>query len=266
MSYVAGGKTYDEAGNEIDAFGAPLGGKDANVAFNQPKSANAAAMGTGSSASGGATIEDYTKKSSDTFGGKYGAGTGAGGNAGFVDPKLGGLYDQLLSRSQQSLTVDANDPQIKSQVDAASVAGQRSLLNNEKAFAERGGPYATGAIANNARMGAEHLGENLQGITAGAINNEVTARRQEIAQALSGMFGVLSLDQQTRLKQEDQKLASRQTDLSAQQQQWMQMFQEKGFTADQAKQLWEEMFNQQQADRGQANTTWDQTWKTSGGS
>lgn len=270
MSYVVGGKTYDEGGNEIDAYGNKLGGVDTNRGENQAKSATAANMGNG------ATIEDVNKAAGNTFSTQSGAstsggsfyGSSIGGSApqpGPLDPRLGQLYDQMIARSNESLNVDGNSPVIKNQVDAANVAGQRSLLQNEQQAAERGGPYATGALEANARMGAEKLGENLQGITAGAIGNEVTARRQEITQALSGALGVLSLDQQVQLKKEDQALAARQTDLSAQQQQWMQMFQEKGFTADQAAQLWKEMFSQRGQDLSQANTVWDQNWKLSGG-
>lgn len=256
MSYVAGGKTYDEGGNEIDAYGNKLGGVDANKS-NQALSASAANMG------GGATIEDY--QATQAKNNPYLPSGGSGAQSSLSDPRLNDLYNTLVSRSNQSLTVDANDPNIKSQVDAASVAGQRSLLDNQKAAAARGGAYATGAVANSARMGAEALGENLQGITAGAIGNEVSARRTEIAQALSGELGVLTLDQQTKLKQEDQALASRQLDLQTQQQSWMQAFQQKGFTADQAQILWQEMFNQRGQDLSQNNTVWDQNWKTSGG-
>jgi hypothetical protein len=285
MSYVVGGVTYDEGGDAIDAWGNRVGGSDPNKGVNQAKSATAANMGNG------ATIEDVNKaqgnpnNSANTFGtatsSPYLSTTssstvGAAPTAAPVDPRLNDLYSQLMDRSGQSLAVDANSPVVKNQVDAASVAGQRSLLNNEKAVAERAGPYATGAVNNNARMGAEALGQNLQGITAGAIGSEVAARRTEIAQALSGQFGILSQQDQDRLKQEDQALAARAqdigqsqfkttSDLSAQQQAWMQAFQEKGFTSDQAARLWQEMFNQQQQNINQSNTVWDQNWKASGG-
>lgn len=294
MSYVAGGKTYDQSGNEIDAFGAPLGGKDPNSAANINKSAYAANMGNGTSASGGATIEDYDKAfpngggptnplPRDANSPYAGAPTSspylsAGGapTAAPVDPRLNGLYGTLMDRAGQSLAVDANDPTVKNQVDAASVSGQRALLRNEQAVAERAGPYATGTVSNNARMGAEALGQNLQGVTAGAIGNEISARRTEIAQALSGAFGILSQQDQDRLRQEDQSLTARSQDinqsqfgvnssLAAQQQAWMQSFQEKGFTADQAARMWQEMFNQQQQGIDQSNTVWNQNWKASGG-
>lgn len=182
------------------------------------------------------------------------------------DPRMLALYNQLLDRSKQSLNVSPDDPVIKAQTDAASVTGQRSLLKNEQAFAERAGPYATGAVGNNARMGAEALGENLQGLTSTLMANEVTSRRQEISQALSGMFGVLSSDQTAALREEDQKLQSRQLDLQQQQNQFTQQLQSAGFTADQAYRMWQEMFAQQESARSQSNTVWDQNWKASGGS
>lgn len=180
-------------------------------------------------------------------------------------PALKALYDQLLARSQQSLTVDANDPAIKAQVDAARLTGERSLLTSREALAERAGPYATGVLSNNARTGAESLANNLSTLTGNLINNEVTARRTEIAQALSGMYGVLSLEEQSRLREEDQKLQARQLDQTQQQNEWMRTFQEQGFTADQAYRLWQEAFQQKGQDETQANTAWDQAWKTSGG-
>lgn len=181
------------------------------------------------------------------------------------DPRMLALYNQLLARSTQSLNVSPDDPIIKSQTDAANVAGSRSLLKNEQAFAERSGPYATGAVANNARMGSEALGENLAGLTSTLMANEVTSRRAEIAQALGGMFGILNADQQAALREEDQKLASRQTDLQQQQNAFTQQMQAAGFTADQAYRTWQEMFAQQEAQRNQSNTVWDQNWKASGG-
>lgn len=192
------------------------------------------------------------------------------------DPRMNGLFDELSKRATQSLAVSPDDPTIKATTDAASVAGQRSLLRNEQAFAERGGPYATGATENNARMGAEALGQNMAGLTATLMTNELQSRRAEIASALSGQFGILSQADQDRFKAEDQALSIRQQDLtreqnqtvnkqSAEQQSWMQAFQEKGFTADQAARLWQEMFNQRAQDIGQSNTVWDQNWKLSGG-
>ena len=67
---------------------------------------------------------------------------------GAKDPRSSQLYDELMKRSQQGLTVNANDPHIKAQTDAASVAGNREMLHSQQAAAERGGAYNTGGQAN----------------------------------------------------------------------------------------------------------------------
>lgn len=192
------------------------------------------------------------------------------------DERLNPLFDLLMQRAGQGLTVDANSPVVKSQVDAARLNGERSLLRNEQSAAARQGPYATGALDANARAEREGLAGTIANTTAGAIGHEVDARRAEIAQALSGALGVLSQSDAVKLKMEDQLLTQRQQDLTkqgndkqldlqAQQQEWMQKFQEAGYTADQAARLWQQMFAQRGQDLGQANTVWNQQWLTSGG-
>ncbi len=181
------------------------------------------------------------------------------------DPRLDALYAQLLARSQQGLNVDANDPSVKPIVDAARLQGERALTRAQQANAERRGPYATGALEAEQRMGSENLATGLAQTTAGAIGNEIAARRNEIAQALSGQFGVLSLEESSRLREQDQALAARQQDIGLQQQNWEQAFQEKGFSASEAHRLWQEMFNTRQQNIDQSNQVWNQNWKVSGG-
>jgi hypothetical protein len=162
-------------------------------------------------AAGSGGVGDYS-----TGGGGSGAGGGVGGwgGAGGPDPRSQALYDQLLKRSTQSLAVNPNDPIIKGQTDAFNTTQQRQLRKGLSAAAEAAGP--NGNIANETRMGNETAGEATAGFQANLMQKEVDARRAEIAQALSGQLGVLSLDQQAALHREDEALQARGQDIQSQ--------------------------------------------------
>jgi hypothetical protein len=188
---------------------------------------------------------------------------------GAKDPRSSQLYDELMKRSQQGLTVNANDPHIKAQTDAASVAGNREMLHSQQAAAERGGAYNTGGQANFARASAEHLGNNMANLTGQLLGREVDARRKEISDALSGRQGMLSQEESSRLREQDQRLQGRAQDLGWQQNQsanqeamtqnaWMRQYQQQGFTADQAQRAWQNKFNTDQQRMNQGNAVWEQ--------
>ncbi len=113
--------------------------------------------------------------------------------------------------------MDPNDPIIKSQVDASGVVGNRQMMNDIQAAAERGGAYASGATANYAQQAHEGFAAHQASMQGQLMSREVDARRKEIADALSGMHGILSDEEQSRLKQLDQQLAQKGLDLTAQQ-------------------------------------------------
>lgn len=176
-----------------------------------------------------------------------GAGTDG---SGLRDPRWNDLYAQLLERAHQGLAVDPNDPVIKGQVDASTAVANREALKQQQAAAERGGAYATGATANMSRAIGEDVQTKSSSLQAELMGREVTSRRQEIAQALESMQGMLTADEQSRLRQEDQALARRQMELaSAQanaqlglqsnQQAWLQQFQDRNWDANQAQQNWD---------------------------
>lgn len=137
-------------------------------------------------------------------GGGYSGGSGPIASAQGANPQLGQLRNMLMGRANQSLTVDPNDPTIKAQTDAyrADVTrGGRDFLSQQ---AESAGPI------NNMNAAYRSVGEKAGQATAGyrgkLMQGMVDARRQEISQALSGLYGTLSLEEQTRLRQEDQDL------------------------------------------------------------
>jgi hypothetical protein len=183
--------------------------------------------------------------------GPTGAGTGARG------AQWQALYDELVKRSQQSLDVNPNDPVIKAQTDAAAAIANREALKQQQTAAARGGPYATGAQQAAQRASNEGVQLQMASMQAELMGREVAARRQEIAQALSGRQGMLTVEEQSRLRELDQELERQQMMLadkhaSAQdalarenaQQNWGQMawergFRDRGWESDLAQTNWE---------------------------
>lgn len=173
-------------------------------------------------------------------------------------PYLQQFYNQLLGRSQQSLNVNANDPVIKGQVDQFRNAQTRGQRSNLAAVAEAAGPNSN--LTAETRHAGEAVGQNTAGFQAGLMQQEVTARRQEIAQALQLQGQHLSLQEQSRLREEDQALQARSLQLGGQMndaqialansqgalgagnQAWMQAFQDRGWNADQAQRAWQDQY------------------------
>lgn len=116
------------------------------------------------------------------------------------DPRATDLYNTLLSRSNQSLSVGANDPTIRAQTDAYSAAQDRSSRDYLSNLAEKAGPYAN--LRGETRLASEQAGQNTAGFQAQLMGNELEARRTEIQNALMQMGGILSKDQSTALQAE----------------------------------------------------------------
>lgn len=112
------------------------------------------------------------------------------------------LFDQLMVRSQQGLNVDRNDPAVRGQADAYAANEQRSARNYLSDIAEQRGPYATGNIRNEQRMTNERVGQRTGAFESELMGREISAKRQEIAQALSSMQGLLSTEDQLTLQKE----------------------------------------------------------------
>ena len=118
------------------------------------------------------------------------------------------LYGRLNERASQSTAIDANDPIIKGQTDAfrnEQTRAQRDYLSDT---AEAAGPLAN--IQGERRMAAEKVGQGVSGFQAELLGRELSARREEIAQALQMSGGLLSADQtrnlQAQLGQMDQAI------------------------------------------------------------
>jgi len=114
--------------------------------------------------------------------------------------KADSLYNTWLGRSQASLNINGNDPIIRQQADAYSANEERARRNYIGDLAESAGPLAN--IRGESRMAAERMGQRTGGFEAQLIGRELQTKRDEIAQALNAMTGMLNADQQAGLQRE----------------------------------------------------------------
>ncbi len=135
--------------------------------------------------------------------GQYGPGTGPL-NLGIGTGSANSLYDLLMRRATQSLQVNSNDPIIRNQSDAFNAQQDRAARNYLQANAERVGPNSN--VTAETRSAAEKVGQNTSAFEAQLMGQELTARRQEIQQALSGASGLLTAEQALALQRELQLL------------------------------------------------------------
>lgn len=135
-----------------------------------------------------------------------GAGAGAMGpgfGSGQAAPQSQALIDLLMKRANQSLSMDpTTDSVIRPQVDNYAATQERSRRNYLNDMAESSNPYATGAMNTAATQTAETAGQNTANLQSQLMGNELTARRQEIQQALSELGSLLTADQQMGLQRE----------------------------------------------------------------
>jgi hypothetical protein len=110
------------------------------------------------------------------------------------------LYDQLSQRATQGLDATRNDPVIRTQADAYAAQEERARRDYLADLAEREGPLAN--LRGETRMAAERMGQRVGSFEAELLGRELTARREEIAQALQQMGGLLSTDQQRELQRQ----------------------------------------------------------------
>lgn len=132
------------------------------------------------------------------------------------------LYDMLRARAQQGLNVSAQDPALRAQADAYSANEQRASRNYLADVAEKSGPNAN--LRGEQRMAAERTGQRTGAFEADLVGREISARRQEIAQSLESMRGLLTADEQMALQRELALLddAARDKGMGLQQQQMAQ--------------------------------------------
>lgn len=168
-------------------------------------------LGQGAGGADTALYGPYAGQNAGTFGSSGGAGGGASPSLP-IPPftsslKFGvdsgpnkQLYDMLIKRATQSLAVNRNDPIIRAQSDAFGAQQTKSARHYLSDIAERVGPIAN--IGAERRSAAETVGQNTSAFEAQLMGQELSARRNEIAQALTSMQGFLTSEQQMALQQE----------------------------------------------------------------
>lgn len=113
------------------------------------------------------------------------------------------LINLLMKRAQGSLNIDpTTDPIIRPQVDNYAATQERSRRNYLNTLAESSNPYSTGAAQTAATQTAETAGQNTANMQSQLVNNELTARRNEIQQALTELGSFLTGAQSQALHQE----------------------------------------------------------------
>jgi hypothetical protein len=138
--------------------------------------------------------------SGGTSSGGSSSGTSGSYTAGPWDQRANDLYNTLLGRANQSLDINRQDPIIRAQANAFSAAQNRAARNYMADTAERGGPYFN--MQGERRMAAEKVGQATSAFEASLMQSELTARREEIAQALQMMGSLLTTEQQLALTRE----------------------------------------------------------------
>lgn len=138
-----------------------------------------------------------SQRSGGTSSNVTGGGTGfAYGTSGQRDD----LFNALLSRSKQSLNINPTDANIRTQADPYTAQVEREKRNYLADVAERQGPLAN--IQGEARLASERAGQASGLFESQLVGREMQARRDEIAQALASMQGMLSQEQQLALQRE----------------------------------------------------------------
>lgn len=163
---------------------------------------------------GGYTMGQMMGQGASGGGSSSGGGTSSGVNAG----RANDLYNTLMTRSQQSLNVNPKDPLIAGQVNAFRADQTRAGRNYIDQLAESGGPNRN--LGTEQRMVAEQGAQATGGLQAQLMGNELTARRNEVQNALSQTGSQLSDEEHMALQKElaliDANLRSRGLDIQQQ--------------------------------------------------
>jgi hypothetical protein len=168
--------------------------------------ANAQGQGTGNGWTGmgqwnGSAIVPYADGGN---GGGGAAGAGGAGSASYSassstsNPAITDLLARLKTRADQSLNVSPNDDIIRNQTDAYNAQQQRAERQHLADLAESSGPLAN--LQGEQRLSSERIGQSTGAFQANLMGRELTARRQEISDALTQMGGLLTEEQRQNLQ------------------------------------------------------------------
>jgi len=114
-------------------------------------------------------------------------------------PESDKLFQMLMQRAQQGLHINPNDPTIQAQLTPFIAQQQNAMRNSLAALAERQGPSAN--LSAETRLANENVGKNTSAFEGQLMQQELMARRQEIAQALA-QAQALNQDEEARALQQ----------------------------------------------------------------
>lgn len=115
------------------------------------------------------------------------------------------VTDSYTQRAQQGTAIDSNDPNIRQQVDPYAAAQERQRRQYETNQAERlstQGLGNSGAMDLERRRAMETAGQNTGAFESQLIGRELENRRNEIADALKSLGGMVESDQGRQLQRE----------------------------------------------------------------
>lgn len=187
------------------------GGNDSMWWYGSPSETNGTGPGSGAggraSVGGGGGGGGFATSSYGGGGGSTSSSGPQGGDGWYnTTPGQGtDLFNQLLARSRQGLAVDANDPIIRAQTEAHNAQLDQGRTRYLQEQAERGGNNEN--IGFERRASAEQVGQAGAAFQSELMGREVTARREEIQNALNGMGTLLTAEQRLQLEEELAQLA-----------------------------------------------------------
>lgn len=137
-------------------------------------------------------------------GSSFGSSSSTGGMVGYgTNAQRDELYAELMARAKQGLAVDANDPNIKQQVDPFRAEQDRAQRNFMADLAEKAGAnYGASNLEGQSRVSHEQAGRNTGNFQATLIGKELDSKRTEIQNALSQRGSMLTQEQQLAMQRE----------------------------------------------------------------
>jgi hypothetical protein len=115
------------------------------------------------------------------------------------------VRNSYLQQATQGTAVDRSDPNFRQQADPFNAAQERARRQYISEQAERmsaQGLGNSGAMQQEARVASERAGQASGLFESQLVQQELQTRRQEIQQALSGLGGMISADQQMALQKQ----------------------------------------------------------------
>lgn len=176
---------------------------------SQPGATQPGAPGAAPTAPTANTVPGQAQ-AAQTYSGTPGAApTGPTSNQGTQDV----VRNSYLQQATQGTNVDRNDPVIRQQSDAYAAGVERQRRQYLAEQAEKGGPYATGAMRGQERATAAQAGQQIGSFEAQLVGRELDYKRKEILNALDQLGNMVNTDQGMALQRELARLDAQMKEL-----------------------------------------------------